>query len=159
MNRKHTLLALGALAIAGSAVAVSAHFVRGPNAFLNGTSVNVTWKEAGLGSNQPVEYRADAVGSAVYACRNHGQICPNAANKVSVTSNVSTFGALSSGKNGTVTGTLTIDLPTTSLSCPNGQEVVLTEASFSNIRLSDLTNGLLDVSTTPSSLSFSGPCP
>jgi hypothetical protein len=158
MNRKLALLALAT--VSAVAVAGSAHFVRGPNATLTNPGIAVTWKAAGLGNDTLIEYRADAVGFARYQCVNNGNKCPAASNKQSVSGNVSTFGAFSSGKNGTITGSLTLDPPASTLSCPGGQHRELTAASFTTIRLSDLTDGQLDVPTNPSSLSFAGPeCP
>ena len=160
MNRTHTLLALATMSAIGVAVAGSVHYVRGPTATLNTPSVTVNWKAAGLGDTTLVEYRADATGNARYQCVNHGGRCPAASNKQNVTGNVSASGAFSSGKNGSITGALTIDPPASTLNCPGSQVAVLVSASFTNIRLSDLTDNLLDVPTTPSSLSFAGPeCP
>lgn len=160
MNRKSTLLALATMSVIGVAIAANAHYVRGPNASLGSPSVTVTWKSAGLGDNVIEEYRADAVGSARYQCVNHGGKCPSASNKQQVSGNVSAFGAFSSGKNGTITGSLSIDPPASTLNCPGSQHAELTAASFTSIRLSDLTNNVMDIPTTPSSLSFSGPeCP
>lgn len=160
MNRKHALIALATMSVIGVAVAANAHYVRGPNASLNSPSVTVTWKAAGLGDNVIEEYRADATGSARYQCVNNGGKCPAAANKQSVTGDVSAFGAFSSGKNGTITGSLTLDPPDSTLNCPGGQHRELTAASFTNIRLTDLTSGPANVPTIPSSLSFAGPeCP
>jgi hypothetical protein len=160
MTKKSKLIAVAALSVIGSALAGSAHFVRGPDATLGNTSVTVTWKAAGLGDTALVEYRADAIGFARYQCVNHGGKCPSASNKQDVSGNVSTFGAFASGKNGTITGSLTIDPPASSLNCPGSQHAELVAASFTSIRLSDLTDGLLDTPTRPSALSFSGPeCP
>jgi hypothetical protein len=160
MNLKTKLLALASLSVMGAAMAGSAHYVRGPNASLGSSAVTVTWKAAGLGDTTLVEYRADATGNARYQCVNHGGKCPSASNKQNVTGAVSAFGAFSSGKNGSITGSLTLDPPASTLSCPGSQVAVLVSASFADIRLSDLTNGVLDVATTPSSLAFAGPeCP
>jgi hypothetical protein len=158
MNRKLALLALAT--VSAVAVAGSAHYVRGPFATLNSPEVTVTWKAAGLGDTTTVEYRADATGNARYQCVNRGGKCPAASNKQNVTGDVSAQGAFASGKNGSITGSLTIDAPDSTLNCPGGQVAKLVSASFTNIRLSDLTNGVLDTATTPSSLAFSGPeCP
>lgn len=159
MNRKHSLLALATMSVIGVAIA-GAHYVRGPNATLSSPSVTVTWKAAGLGDNITEEYRADATGWARYQCVNHGDKCPSASNKQDVTGDVSASGAFSSGKNGSITGSLTIDPPDSTLNCPGSQHAELVAARFTNIRLSDLTANLLNVATSPSSLSFSGPeCP
>ena len=161
MNRKTpTTIALAIALAVGTAVAGSAHFVRGPDATLGSPDVNVTWKAAGLGDTVLVEYRADAIGFARYQCVNNGGKCPAASNKQSVSGNVSALGAFASGKNGTITGSLSIAPVSSTLRCPGGQRRELTAASFTNIRLSDLTDGVLDTPTRPSALSFAGPeCP
>ena len=160
MKLQSNLLALAALAVVGTAVAASAHYVRGPNAALNSPSVTVTWKAAGLGDTVLVEYQADAVANARYQCVNHGNNCPAASNKQSLTGNVSAYGAFASGKNGSITGSLTMDPPASTLNCPGSQHAALVSVSYSNIRLSDLTNNVLDFATIPTALAFSGPeCP
>jgi hypothetical protein len=160
MNLKSQLIALATLSVIGGALAANAHFVRGPTASLSGTTVTVTWKEAGLGNDALVEYRADALVAARYQCVNHGGKCPAASNKQSISANVSTFGAFSSGKNGSITGSLIIEPPASTLNCPGSQHAELVSVSFTSIRLSDLTDNLLDVLASPSALSFSGPeCP
>ena len=160
MNRTPALLALATMSVIGVAIAANAHYVRGPNATLDKPGVVVTWKSAGLGDNVLEEYRADAVGSARYQCVNNGGKCPAAANKQEVHGNVSAFGAFSSGKNGTINGSLALDPPAATLRCPGGQHRELTAASFTDITLTDLTSGPANVPTDPDHIAFSGPeCP
>src|SRR6185369_7300063 len=94
---------------AAAAVASSAHFVRGPFASIDTSNahVTVTWKEAGLGDTATVEYEASADGTARYQCVNRGGNCPAAANKQDVNGPVTASGAFASGKNGTITASLT----------------------------------------------------
>lgn len=157
-NRLTLTLLLGLTTFA--AVAASAHFVRGPFASLNGDgSVTVNWKEAGLGDTTLVDYSATAVASARYQCVNHGGRCPAASNKEDVLANVSAGGSFSSGKNGSITASLTMGPPAGTLDCPGNQHLELVSVSYTNIRLSDLTNGV-SASATPSGLAMSGPeCP
>jgi len=97
----------------------------------------VCFKIAGLGPNQSLDVTASADGSAVYACLNHGQHCPNAANKSTETGTVTAHGTFTSGKNGQITGCLTLDPPpNTSLTCPNGQRLVLVSVDFTNVKVS-----------------------
>ena len=98
--------------------------------------LNVYFKIAGLGSNQSIDVTASAHADAVYACRNHGQQCPNAANKVNVQADVSATGTFQSGKNGQITACLTVDPPETSLTCPPGQDLVLVSVSYTNVSVS-----------------------
>jgi hypothetical protein len=151
-----------ALALAtAAATAASAHFVRGPFASLDsGTgNVTVTWKEAGLGDTTSVNYVASAVAAARYQCVNHGGRCPAAANKQDVLSNVSASGTFQSGKNGAINGSLTFEPPDGTLACPGSQVLVMVSVSYTNIALTDTTNGV-SASASPSALALAGPeCP
>ena len=165
MNFKSPTTRLLLLAMLGTAAAAayaaSAHFVRGPFASLNSSNgnVTVTWKEAGLGDTVLVDYEASADGSARYQCVNRGGNCPAASNKQDVLGPVFAHGALSSGKNGTITGSLTFEPPAGTLACPGGQVLKMVSASFTNIALSDLTNGV-HAGAIPAALALSGPeCP
>lgn len=153
-------LVLGSLIVAsGAALAASPHFVRGPTATLSSPDVTVTWKEAGLGDTVMIDYEASADAIAKYQCVNHGGNCPAASNKEEVSGPVSATGSFASGKNGSITGSLTIEPPAATLDCPGNQRTELVSVSYSGIALADLTNDLV-ASATPSSLSFSGPeCP
>jgi hypothetical protein len=158
-SRTLVLVALGTAAAAVSAG--SAHFVRGPDASINSSNANVTvsWKEAGLGDTLMVDYEASADGSARYQCVNRGGKCPAASNKQNVLGPVFAHGSFASGKNGTITGSLTFEPPAGTLNCPGGQVLKMVSASFSGIALADTTNGLY-AGATPSALGMSGPeCP
>jgi hypothetical protein len=122
----------------------SPHFVSasvsGPNS--SGQLV-VSFKEAGLGDNQLISYLASADGSAVYACINGGGNHPKAANKETVNGPVTASGTFSSGKNGTISQSLTLNPPSAgSFSCPSGQRLVIAFASFTNVTISDTTNNV-----------------
>ena len=132
----------GVVGFASTANAASAHFIRasasGPQS--NGTLV-VSFKEAGLGDNQSITYVASADATAQYACLNGGGNHPQAANKETVSGPVSATGTFSSGKNGTISQSLTLSPPSAgSFSCPNGQRLVLASVSYSNVAITDLTN-------------------
>lgn len=152
--------ALAALAISGVALAASPHFVRGPTSSIdNSGNLTVSWKEAGLGDSIVVEYEASADAHAKYQCVNRGGKCPAASNKQEVFGPVSASGAFASGKNGSITASLTMEPPPATLSCPGNQVVKLVSVSYSDIALADLTNDIVALSD-PSSLSQSGPqCP
>jgi hypothetical protein len=155
---------IGVVALAFAAAAVSAgsaHFVRGPFASLNSSNANVTvtWKEAGLGDTVSVDYQATANGSARYQCVNRGGNCPAASNKQDVLGPVSASGSFASGKNGSINGSLTFEPPAGTLACPGSQVRRMVSASFTDIALDDLTNGV-HAGAIPSALAMSGPeCP
>src|SRR5207248_5322675 len=116
-------------------------------------SVQVCWKEAGLGNNQNIDYTASADATATFVCVNNGGQCPNAANKTTVSGPVSATGTFNSGQNGQITQCLTISPPGPgSFRCPSGQKVTLSQVSYSNIKIRDDTN-MIQQTATPSTLS------
>ena len=130
-------------AAAGIASAQSPHFVKADVGFSgSGANLSVTFKESGLGDNLLVNLTASADASAVYACINNGGNHPQATNKETVSSAVSASGTFSV-KNGTTSGTLTLTPPEPgSFSCPNGQRLVLSSVTYSNVAITDTTNNV-----------------
>jgi|SRR5947207_1749020 len=123
-------------------------------------SLNASFKIAGLGDNVTVNVTASAHADATYGCRNRGEQCPNAANKVNVQSDVSASGAFQSGKNGSVSASLTVDPPSTTLTCPGGQRLVLVSVSYTNVRLSsDASADTCSTSPTNFAANFFPNCP
>jgi len=124
------------------AQAVSPHFVQA-SAELSGTSLVVSFKEAGLGTNQLIAYVASADATATYVCVNRGGANPSAANKTTITEPVSETGTFSSGKNGQVTASITISAPGAgSFSCPPGQSLELAQVTYTNVLITDTTNNV-----------------
>jgi hypothetical protein len=160
------LLVTAAAALAltsGVAWAQNAHFVGQSTATLNNdSSVDVCFKEAGLGSNQNITYNTTALATATYVCVNRGGECPNAANKTTVSGPVTDTGTFSSGKNGNINECLTLEPPGPgSFRCPGGQTRTLSEVTYTNITLTDITNSVTS-SVTPSTISdapFTCPSP
>src|SRR6266566_6600528 len=139
--KRLSILTLAMVALAGfmaiTVWAANAHFLKCSASGVNSDgSLNACFKIAGLGDNQIVNVTASAHADATYACRNNGQQCPNAANKVNVQADVGSSGTFPSGKNGTVTACLTVDPPPTTLTCPGGQKLVLVSVSYTNVSLS-----------------------
>jgi hypothetical protein len=154
-----TMIALGFMAT--TVRAQNPHFLRcGASGVNSDGSLNVSFRIAGLGANQSLTVTASADGSAVYACLNHGQKCPNAANKSTVTGTVTAQGTFTSGKNGSVRGSLEIDPPSNaSLTCPNGQRLVLVSVDFTNVSVSAPGAGDCDTSPGTFSENFFPQCP
>ncbi|MDR7135143.1 hypothetical protein J2X06_002352 [Lysobacter niastensis] len=156
-------LAWIALALLGGttvAIAASPHFVRGPSASIdNDGNLTISWKEAGLGDTVSVDYEASADANATYQCVNRGGNCPAAANKQQVFGPVFASGTFASGKNGSITASLTVEPPPATLTCPGNQRLKLVSVSYTNVALADTTNNVV-AAATPSSLSISGSvCP
>jgi hypothetical protein len=85
----------------------------------------------------------------VYACQNNGGNFPADPKKTTVSGPVSASGDFTSGKNGQVTGSLTLSPPATTLTCPSGQHVVLVSVSYTNVQVS----GGGDTATIPGTFS------
>ena len=152
------ILVLG-LVIMGVVLAASPHFVRGPTASLtsDGDAV-ISWKEAGLGDTTTVHYVASADVSGLYQCVNKGGNCPSAANKQEFHGPVFAEGTFASGKNGSITASLTLQAPDPTLQCPGKQRVELVRVTFANMALESSASGAAAVD--PSTLSVSGfECP
>ncbi|HBY92561.1 MAG: hypothetical protein M5U01_31900 [Ardenticatenaceae bacterium] len=128
-----------------AALAANPHFINASaNLDQNGNLV-VSWKEAGLGDNQLIDYTASADATATYACINGGGKHPQATNKETVSGPVSASGTFSSGKNGQITASLTVPPPDKGdFSCPPGQRLVLASVSYTNVSITDTTNGITE---------------
>ena len=140
------VLSLMAVALAAvPALADEPHFVRA-GATLNDTTgtLAVSFKEAGLGTNELITYMASADATATYVCVNRGGANPSASNKTTVSGPVSATGTFSSGKNEQVTQTLTLSPPPSDISCPPGQSLELASASYTNVAITDTTNGITE---------------
>ena len=154
-----TMIALGFMAT--TVRAQNPHFlscdVSGVNS--NGT-LSSDFRIAGLGSNVLITVTVTADASAVYACLNHGQKCPSAANKSTVTGTVTAQGTFTSGKNGSVRGSLTVNPPpNTTLTCPGGQTLVLVSVSYTNVSVSAPGAGDCDTSPGTFAANFFPQCP
>ena len=139
-----TLAALGLLILATTASATSPHFVRvsasGPN---TAGQLIVSFKEAGLGDNQLIRYLASADARATYACINGGDRHPQATNKESFTGPVEATGEFRSGKNGSISQSLTLNPPGPGdFTCPPGQRRILADVAYANVAIADVTNGV-----------------
>jgi hypothetical protein len=154
-----TMIALSSF-MAITVWAASPHFLRCSASGVNSDgSLDACFKIAGLGDNQTLTVTASAHADAVYGCLNHGQQCPNAANKVEVQADVSASGTFTSGKNGQITGCLSVDPPPTELTCPNGQTLVLVSVSYTNVSVSAPGAGECNTSPGTFAANFFPQCP
>jgi hypothetical protein len=145
MKRRIATVALVFVAfalIAQQALAQNEHFVRASGSLNNNGSLTVSFKEAGLGTNQLINYTLTAQATATYVCVNRGGANPSAQNKTTVAGPVSASGAFNSGKNGQVTASLTVSPPPSDISCPPGQSLELASVSYTNVVLTDTTNNV-----------------
>jgi outer membrane usher protein FimD/PapC len=133
-----TLLILGLTAQA--AFAVSPHFISA-SAARSGDNLVVTWKEAGLGNNENIDYTASATATREDSCVNKGGNIPSDPKKTTTAAQVSSEGTFSV-KNGSVNGSLTLSPPATTLTCPKGQTATLISLAYTNVSITDDTNGI-----------------
>ena len=136
------IAALVLLSAAPAALADNPHFIRATGHLNSDGSLTVSFKEAGLGKNQNIDYVLSADATATYVCVNRGGKNPSAANKSTVAGPVSATGTFNSGKNGQVTASLTVSPPPSDISCPPGQKLELASVSYTNVTLTDTTNNV-----------------
>lgn len=135
---------IGAGIMLASVALAAAHFMS-TSATLQGATLHVEFREAGLGNNQTIDYIARADATAVYGCINRGGKNPSAANKRSVEGNLAQPGSFSSGKNGSLRGQLDIAPPNdASFRCPGGQTRVMASISYTNVSIEDTTNHITE---------------
>ena len=143
MTRKIGILlaVFTALAITASmSLGVAAKFHSTTSSVSNGGALVVSFDERGLG-NGNIDYTLTADAEAVFACINGGGKHPQAANKETINAEVSGNGSFES-RNGRVSASLSAGPPSAgSFSCPGGQRLVFASVSYTNIVLTDTTNG------------------
>jgi hypothetical protein len=133
--------ATAALAVP-TALAVSPHFINASGTVNSDGTLTVSFKEAGLGTNQNINYTLSAQGTATWVCVNKGGANPSAQNKTTVNGPVSSSGTFNSGKNGNITASLTVSPPPSNITCPNGQKLELASATYTGVTLTDTTNNI-----------------
>lgn len=145
MKRLAVLLFGALLLVFGTtlpAQAVSPHFISAAGTLNADGSLTVNFKESGLGNNQNIDYLLTADATATYVCVNHGGANPSAQNKTTVSGPVSAAGTFNSGKNGNIVASLTVQPPPSDISCPKGQVLEVASVSYTNVSLSDVTDGI-----------------
>jgi hypothetical protein len=140
------VLTTGLALVATPALAAgSAHFIKNAtSASLSGSSLVVSFKEAGLSSGSTETITIDADELVTYECVNGGSKNPSASNKTSTKTHGSTSGEFTADKNGNVVGSLTLLVATADsigFSCPPGQVTTLVSVTYSNVVLTDNTSG------------------
>jgi hypothetical protein len=126
-------LALVAL-ITGSVSAASPHFIGTPSLSVNGSTITVTFKAAGLGNIEEASFTLSGDVTVSSRCYTKSGNKPQAANKQE------TFDVDAGGtfpvSNGQTTGSISFTAPASTLECPKGQRVVIEGVSFDNLVLS-----------------------
>ena len=128
------------VAVSASVALAGANFKSATSSVNNAGALVVSFDESGLG-NGNINYTLTADATATYACLNGGGKNPSAANKRAFEGQVSGGGSFEP-KNGRVQADITAGpLEAPSFTCPNGQRRVLAAVTYTNIVLTDTTNG------------------
>ena len=141
------LVAAAVIASGGIAYATSPHFVSATGAVSQTTGdLTVSFKEAGLGTNQNIDYTLQAsTESFTWQCFTKSGNKPQGSPQGPfVFANESVSGTFSSGKNGNVTGSLTLDALQGSASCNGGGlKLCLIDAEYDGVTFADTTNNIV----------------
>lgn len=145
MNKVSMSTLLIALAGTLSATAVwaqNAHFVKANGTINNDGEYVATFKEAGLGSGQTIHYTLAATGTFTYQCYTKSNNQPQGAPNVVSPSTLTSGGTFSAGKNGQITGSLTL-VPEPDEGCQgNGLKLCLDNVSYQGVSLTDTDNNI-----------------
>ena len=147
------VVAVSLMLLSGSVVYAGNPHFKAVTAQLGSPRLVVSGSEVGLGSGATVRYEASATVTTTAQCLNGGGNNPSASNKVfsgELSSNA-TEQADSSGK--ITTELVLLALPASF--CPPGQGTVVTTATFSNVTLTDTTNGV--VASIPGTFEYVAP--
>ena len=148
MSTKNKKVAVGVAVVlvtllfgSSAALAQAAKFHSATSSVNNDGALVVNWDQRGVGEGD-ITYTLTADATALYACINRGGKNPSAANKQSFEGAVAGGGTFEA-KNGRVLGTLTAGpLAAPQFTCPSGQRRVLASVTYTNIVLTDTTNGV-----------------
>lgn len=139
---------LAVLAIAApSAQAANgnAHFIKNAtSASLSGSTLNTTFKEAGLAAGSVETVTTSATTATTYECVNGGGKNPSASNKHTYVTTQSVTGQFTADQNGNINGTQSLTPPSAAslgFTCPPGQTVTFVGVSYSNVSITDSTSG------------------
>jgi hypothetical protein len=144
-SRRPAAVCLGVESLDPRIVPTSPHFISAASAVNSSGALVVNFKEAGLGTNQNIDYELTGDVSATFGFANKGGNVVQG-EPWEATNQTFATGTFNSGKNGQVTATLTSATPTPNLKQPNGNGWNLViDISYTGLLLTDTTN---DVSTT-----------
>ncbi len=136
--------------LAISVIALSASLVYGANprfktlsARLGSPQLIVSGTEVGLGSSATVVYVASADVSATASCINGGGSNPSASNK-NFSGELESTATNQADSRGKISTELVISAFPSGF-CPPGQHTVVATATFTNVTLTDTTNGVVGI--------------
>ena len=160
--KKLSILTLTMIALSGfmaiTVLAQNAHFMSCSSSVANNGSLSVSFRIAGLGAGASDTITATTIATSTWGCLNHGQQCPNAANKFTSTDQLTGDLTVTAGHNGSASGTITLSPQRPANFCPNGQQMVLISVTYGDVTL---TNSATDdtCTTDGGSANFFPQCP
>ncbi len=142
--RLFSLIFIALLLAAPVALAANPHFVSIDPSIANSGSLQVKFKEAGLGANQSILYLLRANGSAVWGCKDKSGNIFNIQPAFSMPIEKRT--TLTASKNGSISATVTLAAPRpAALTCAAPAQAFLLSVQYNNGGLADYTNGLVQL--------------
>ena len=124
----------------------AAHFNSATDSITSAGVLVANFKEAGLGNDVMVNYDLSATATAKYTYVNKGGNLPQSPQFTTVAGPVDATGTFMSGKNGSITASLTVQPPPAPQSfidaAPNGLHVALFSVSYTDVKLTDMTFGV-----------------
>jgi hypothetical protein len=132
-----------AATVVGVPAAMAQSFSSATAAF-NGDRLIVSFTETGLAADQPIDYAAHTNVTATLVCVNRGGVAAGGKNgtgdQVGDETSLDTF---TSSANGEVTGQLTLSPPPPfpPLTCPSNQSPMEARVVYTNVSITDKTNG------------------
>jgi hypothetical protein len=151
-----TMIALGFMAI--NAQAQNAHFMRCDSSVASNGSLSVSFTIAGLGGGAEDTITASTTATSTWGCLNHGQQCPNAANKFTETEGITGQLTVRAGHNGSASGIISLRPTQPANFCPHGQQLVLISVTYGDVTLTNSATS--DTCTTDGgSANFFPQCP
>jgi hypothetical protein len=140
--KKSTLLTCTMIALSGfmaiTVLAQNAHFMSCSSTVNNNGSLSVSFRIAGLGTGASDTITANTTAHEVWGCLNHGNQCPNAANKFTTSEQLTGSLTVTAGHNGSASGTIRVSpKQPTNFSCPGGQTLVLISVTYDDVTLTN----------------------
>jgi hypothetical protein len=130
-----TMIALGGF-MAITVLAQNAHFMSCSTSTDNSTGcLLAAFRIAGLGAGATDTITASTTAHATWGCLNHGQQCPNAANKFTTSEQLTGDLTVKAGHNGSASGTIPLCPAKPSFKCPGGQQLVLISVTYDPVTL------------------------
>ena len=152
-----TVIALSSF-VAITVFAANAHFMSCSSSTDNNGSLSVSFRIAGLGAGASDTITAHTTATSTWGCLNHGEQCPNAANKFTHSEDITGQLTVTAGHNGSASGTITLSPAQPANFCPHGQQMVLIWVTYGDVTLTNSDSS--DTCTTDGgSATFYPQCP